>query len=115
MSALLREWGVPQEAIVVEDRSLNTRENALFSLRILAARNIRRILLVTSASHMPRAAAAFRKAGFEVTPAPADFQTGWDPLDVPLEWWPNAHSLAYSDIALKEWLGLVLYRLRGWA
>jgi uncharacterized SAM-binding protein YcdF (DUF218 family) len=115
MSALMKEWGVPQQAILIEDRSTNTRENALFSFEILNARQIRRILLVTSASHMPRAAAAFRKVGFDVIPAPADFHTGWTALDLPLSWIPNADALVESDIALKEWLGLTVYRLRGWA
>jgi uncharacterized SAM-binding protein YcdF (DUF218 family) len=115
MSALMQEWGVPAEAILVEDRSLNTRENALFSFELLRARQIRRILLVTSATHMPRAAAVFRKAGFEVIPAPADFVTGWTSLDLPLDWWPGADALEKSDQAIKEWLGLWIYRLRGWA
>lgn len=115
MSALVQEWGVPPQAILVEDRSMNTRENALFSFQILTARQIRRILLVTSASHMPRAAATFRKAGFDVVPAPADFRTGWTALDMPLSWWPSAGSLVQSDSVIKEWLGLLVYRLRGWA
>jgi uncharacterized SAM-binding protein YcdF (DUF218 family) len=115
MSALLREWGVPEQAILIEDRSVNTHENALFSFEMLSARQIRRILLVTSASHMPRAAAAFRKAGFDVVPAPADFHTGWTALDLPLAWLPRAEMMVESDIALKEWLGILVYRLRGWA
>ena len=61
----------------METGSINTRENALDSYGLLAPRGIRRIILVTSALHMPRAAVAFRKAGFDVIPAPADFVTGW--------------------------------------
>jgi uncharacterized SAM-binding protein YcdF (DUF218 family) len=110
---LLKEWAVPGQAILLEDKSRNTRENALFSRPILQSRRISLILLVTSASHMPRASAVFRKVGFQVIPAPADFQTGDDEGLLP-RILPDAGSLANSELALKEWLGLIVYRLRGW-
>jgi len=114
MSGLLEEWGIPAAAIEVEEASINTRENALFSYRLLSARGIRKIILVTSAMHMPRAAGAFRKAGFEVVPAPADFRTGWGEPNPIFLWLPSAGSLDHSQTALHEWLGLWTYRLRGW-
>jgi uncharacterized SAM-binding protein YcdF (DUF218 family) len=115
MSRLLQEWGVPAEAILLEEQSLNTRENALYSYPILKARGIRHILLVTSAIHMPRAAAVFKKAGFDVSPAPADFRTGWGAGDVGfLDCIPEAVCRMRSDRALREWVGLLVYRLRGW-
>lgn len=113
MSSVLEEWGVPGSAILTEERSLNTHENAIWSHDLLAARGIHKILLVTSAMHMPRAAATFRKAGFEVVPVPADFRTGWD--QEVLDWIPNSSSLKDTERALHEWLGLWTYRLRGWA
>ena len=58
---LLKEWGVPGAALLIEDRSRNTRENAVFSRQILQSRGAWRILLVTSAFHMPRASAVFQK------------------------------------------------------
>ena len=115
MSRLLQEWGVPSEALLLEDPSLNTRENALFSYSALNTRGMRHILLVTSAVHMPRAAAAFRKAGFDVTPAPADFRTGWGGQQGGLiGWLPDATDLIWSERAVKECVGLLVYRLRGW-
>ena len=121
MGRLLQEWGVPAEAILLEDQSLNTRENALFSYSVLKPRGIRHILLVTSAMHMPRAAAVFRKVGFEVTPAPADFHTGWRAsgvsgafIDWFSGWLPEGRYLQWSDKALQEWTGWLVYRLRGW-
>ena len=57
---------------------------------------------------MPRASAAFRKVGFQVIPAPADFQTGDDEGLLP-RILPAAGSLANSELALKEWLGLLVY------
>jgi uncharacterized SAM-binding protein YcdF (DUF218 family) len=114
MRLLLVEWGIPDAAIQVESGSINTHENALFSHRLLAGRGIGRIILVTSAIHMPRAAAAFRKAGFEVVAAPADFQTGWGESSAMFRWIPAAGALGGSSRAIREWLGLWVYRLRGW-
>jgi len=110
---LLREWLVPQNAIVLEGESRNTRENALFSMRILRPRGVSRIILVTSAFHMPRAVAVFRKVGFQVIPAPADFKSG-DPDGVWPGVLPSVDALAMSQLAAKEWLGIFVYRLRGW-
>lgn len=115
MGRLLEEWGVPAEAILLETRSHSTHENALFSREILREKGIQRILLVTSAIHMPRAAATFRKVGFEVTAAPADFHTGWGYISGLERWLPDGRSLSQSDAALKEWIGLWVYRMRGWA
>jgi len=111
---LLAEWDIPPAAIQIESGSINTRENATRSYQALAPRGIRRILLVTSAMHMPRAAGAFRKAGFEVTAVPADFRSGWGESTTLEKLQPSANNLVNCDAALHEWLGIVIYRLRGW-
>jgi len=115
MRSLLVEWGIPDAALQIEGGSINTHENALFSYRLLAGRGVRRIILVTSAMHMPRAAAAFRKAGFDIIPAPADFQTGWEAPSTIFRWMPQSDAFVNSSKAIHEWLGLWVYRLRGWA
>jgi uncharacterized SAM-binding protein YcdF (DUF218 family) len=114
MASLLTEWNVPAAAIRIETGSINTRENAVGSYRMLAPLGIHRILLVTSAMHMPRAAGAFRKAGFEVVMAPADFRSGWGSPDFLSQWRPRAEYLDDTEDALHEWLGIAVYRLRGW-
>jgi len=114
MARLLEEWNIPSTAIQIESGSINTRENAIRSYQILAPRGIRRIILVTSALHMPRAAGAFRQAGFEVIAVPADFRTGWGEANLVERWLPSADNLFASDAALHEWLGIAIYRLRGW-
>jgi len=114
MAGLLAEWDIPPAAIQIESGSINTRENATRSYQALAPRGIRRILLVTSAMHMPRAAGAFRKAGFEVTAVPADFRSGWGESTTLEKLQPSANNLVNCDAALHEWLGIVIYRLRGW-
>jgi uncharacterized SAM-binding protein YcdF (DUF218 family) len=114
MARLLEEWSIPSTAIQIESGSINTHENATMSYRMLAPRGIRRILLVTSAMHMPRAAGTFRKAGFEVVAVPADFHSGWDERLLLEKWLPSADNLRNSELALHEWLGIAIYRLRGW-
>jgi uncharacterized SAM-binding protein YcdF (DUF218 family) len=112
---LLKEWGVPNDALIIEGQSRNTYENALRSKPIWDARGFRSGLLVTSAFHMPRALAVFRHVGFAVEPAAADFHGGPVLEGGPLAFLPDAAALAASSLALKEWLGLLVYRLRGWA
>ena len=72
MAGFLGDLGVPESAILLESESRTTHENAVFTERLLRERGIRRILLVTSALHMPRALATFRKLDLEVIPAPTD-------------------------------------------
>ena len=105
MAELLREFGVPDTAIVLEANSRTTRENRDNALPILRALGARRILLVTSALHMPRALALFENTGLDVTPAPADFEVYRRDRSHPLRWLPDAQALADSSRALKEYLG----------
>jgi uncharacterized SAM-binding protein YcdF (DUF218 family) len=113
-SGVLEEWGIPPSAILIEGQSQNTHENAEFSHRILAERGINRILLVTSAFHMRRASASFRRTGLAVLPVAADFMAQAEGSDLPLSLLPNANALADSGLAIKEWTGLIVYRFRGW-
>jgi uncharacterized SAM-binding protein YcdF (DUF218 family) len=115
MRAILEEWGIPDAATLVEDGSINTRENALFTHKLLAQRGIGQIILVTSAIHMPRAVATFRKVGFDVVPVPADFLTGWEKQRAVFNWLPSSGALADSSNAIHEWLGIWVYRMRGWS
>lgn len=123
MATLLRELGVPAEAIRQQGRSRNTAEDALQCARLLQEQGIHRILLVTSAFHMPRAVNLFRARGLEVIPAPADYTVSddeWRALWSPqLQLWllslvPQADYLALTSRVLREYLGLLVYALRGW-
>jgi len=117
LATLLRFLGVAPEAILEEARSRTTRENAVEARRVLDPLAARRILLVTSALHMPRAAALFRGQGFEVVPAPTDWLVV-DPgsrsrLGVALSMLPNVESLAITTRAVRECLGLAVARALG--
>ena len=123
MAALLRLLGVPDAAIWREAQATNTYENAVYTRELLQERGIDRVILVTSALHMPRAVGVFARQGIAVTPAPADFsltERDWQGMwggNVPaflLGLLPDAHNLELTTRALKEYLGLLIYRLRGW-
>lgn len=105
---LEREFKTP--VAWVEQQSQNTAENARFSHSLLADMKVERIVLVTEAYHMPRAEQEFRKAGFDVLPAPTAFighevDTSW------IKWIPSSQAqtssylLAYEGLA-KLWYGL---------
>jgi uncharacterized SAM-binding protein YcdF (DUF218 family) len=111
----LVELGVPENAIIVESDSRNTYENAVNTAGIFQSRGWRSGLLVTSGTHMPRAVAAFRRAGVEVVPAATDIQATYPLAASVLDLLPNAAALAKTTTTLKEWLGLEYYRGRGWA
>ena len=74
MRDFLQKAGVPANMIWTEDRSRSTYENALYSAEILRKHGISKIALAVEAQSMPRAAACFRKLGFQVVPAPSDFR-----------------------------------------
>ena len=112
---LLVEWGVPGHAISVAGASRNTYENALEIQGLREQRPFRTALLVTSAMHMPRSVAIFEKAGIPIIPAATDFEVADPGPWTPLRWLPSADALLLSTRAIKEWIGLVAYRLRGYA
>lgn len=122
MAAILEGLDIPKSALWLEDQSQNTHENAIFSKKILDEQNIHKILLITSAMHMPRAVGVFQKLGIEVIPMPVDYsvtqvdftidQQDW--LGRLLEFFPSSANLSMTTNALKEYFGLLTYRLRGW-
>jgi uncharacterized SAM-binding protein YcdF (DUF218 family) len=112
MAVFLQDLGVPAQAVVMEETSRNTRQNAVFSAAMLKARGIEQILLVTSALHMPRALALFKAQGLQVTQAPTDFEAGKEPPSGLLAWLPDAGALNSSALAMKELVGLWVQSVR---
>jgi uncharacterized SAM-binding protein YcdF (DUF218 family) len=110
--SVFESLGIARERLTIERRSRNTQENAEFSKAIANPGNGERWLLVTSAFHMPRSVGLFRKAGFAVEPYPVDWRAGgiagvlaFSPISV--------EGLERTDIAVREWMGLVAYRATG--
>ncbi|NEP43990.1 MAG: YdcF family protein [Okeania sp. SIO2H7] len=123
MASLAEIMGVPKSAILQDPTSLNTHQNAVEVRKILERKGIKGpVLLVTSAMHTPRSLLVFKRQGINVIAAPTDFLvtennnleegTTWEATLLNLL--PNAYSLQQSTKALKEYIGLVVYRLRGW-
>ena len=96
---LARRAGLSADRVIIEPAAQNTFENAQFTARLLGAAGSARWVLVTSASHMPRAIGCFRKAKVAIEPWPVDdVSSGWrDRLST----------------ATHEWLGMLAYWLRG--
>lgn len=107
---LLEELGIPRSRIEVERSSRNTAENARFSRELVSPNPTQRWLLVTSAFHMPRAVGIFCKAGFMVEPVPSGWQTDGR---YALELQDPVVGLATMDVAVHEWLALLIARLTG--
>ncbi len=122
MATILELMGIPRDVMVLESRSLNTYENAVYTKEILNQKNIKQILLVTSATHMPRSLAIFKKQGINAIPAPTDFmisernliENQFSTESRILSYIPDTESLDRTTQALKEYIGTFIYRLRGW-
>lgn len=104
MQILLRDLSVPSAAMLLEGTSRTTRQNAESSAALLKRLGIGRVLLVTSALHMARAAAQFRAAGVDVVPVATDHTVPMK-LDSASAWLPDAGALADSGRAFKEVVG----------
>lgn len=123
MAALLSLMGVPDSAMILQDQSQNTYEDALYSCEKIKAAGYKNVVLVTSAMHMPRSIKLFTKQGCTVLPAPVDFgitKIAWQQL-----WHPSFETFlinlvpSYSNMsqvtkAMKEYIGMFTYHLKGW-
>ena len=122
MAEIARAMGVPARDILQDPTSLNTRQNAENVLQILKQYNLKRILLVTSAMHMPRSYAIFQRLGMDAIAAPTDFlvtATDWADRSrtsqaIILNLLPEVENLRGATRAIKEYIGLLVYWLRGW-
>lgn len=109
---LFESFGIPRERIELEGKSRNTAENATFSKALADPKPGQRWLLVTSASHMPRSIGCFRRAGFAVEPYPVDWRTR-GAADLATPFGSLAAGLARTDVAAREWIGLLAYWISG--
>jgi uncharacterized SAM-binding protein YcdF (DUF218 family) len=114
MAHAIRQLGVPEDALILENSSRSTYENAARTKELLNSRDLHQVLLVTSALHMPRAVATFHKQQVEVTAASVPPQIMLPPDGSVSPWLPNARALEASRSIIKEYAAFVLYRVRGW-
>jgi uncharacterized SAM-binding protein YcdF (DUF218 family) len=110
MRALAVELGVDPSALDLDAVSPDTETQAEIVRGRLGAEEF---YLVTSASHMPRALALFRKVGTNPIPAPTHFLTQSDRSISPSDFLPNSGSLRRAETATYEYLGLAWAKIRG--
>ena len=120
MSSMLQLMGVPAEAIIEEGDSLNTSEDASFAAKIVQDNGWKKVILVTSALHMPRAMKLFKKVGLEVIPAPVDYtitDQEWADLLTPtlenilINIPPTSANLKSTTSSMKEYIGMAVNQI----
>jgi uncharacterized SAM-binding protein YcdF (DUF218 family) len=109
MRDILIGMGLPADRFVADPGRLDTAASAASVGALVKGEAF---FLVTSAGHMPRSIAAFRKAGLKPVAAPADFQIAREVRKVGVL--PSPLHLHSSDFAVHEYVGWVWYRVRGW-
>ncbi|MDS3861857.1 YdcF family protein [Thermosynechococcaceae cyanobacterium BACA0444] len=120
MAQIAQAMGVPPTAILLEPNSRTTYENAQFTQELLNQQAISgRLLLVTSAWHLPRALGIFRHFKLDVIPAPIDYRSNGTTVlaglaAIPFYLIPDVEWLSLTTMMLKEYFGLGIYWLRGW-
>ncbi|MBR0775929.1 YdcF family protein [Bradyrhizobium diazoefficiens] len=109
---ILETAGIAKARLILERESRNTYENAIFTRQLVMPKPGERWLLVTSAFHMPRSMGIFRKAGFDVEAYPVDWRMGGRE---DLFSFTNSalDGFGRTEVAMREWIGLVAYRLMG--
>lgn len=111
MRRWLIEFGVDESKIHVEAMASNTWQNAAYIKKLLNKHGIHRVVLVTSAWHMPRSVWCFKRNELDVIAAPTNYVTGQSEYDV-RSYVPRWNVLADTGNTLHEYLGLLWYRLR---
>ena len=110
MAKVAIDLGVPQADIVEEPRTKDTKDEARLLKNIV---DDTPFVLVTAASHMPRAMAMFRKQGMHPIPAPTAHRVLRGPEIGFAEFFPSANSIEKSETVAYEYMGLVWAKLRG--
>ena len=118
---LLMELGVPEEAILLQENASNLRQDVSMALDIIQGKEIKSVILVTSALKMDRTMFLLRDSGLTITPAPTNYQVtlnGWQKL-TDWEWQhiithllPTSTALEQTFQAMWEYFGLAFYRVR---
>lgn len=109
MAGMALELGVKSADIIVESESIDTAAHPIYLEQTIGRDEF---ILVTSATHMPRAVAFLRKYGMQPIPAPTDYLAMQKEGFVPKKFFPNAGSLAKSERAIHEYLGIIWAKFR---
>jgi uncharacterized SAM-binding protein YcdF (DUF218 family) len=117
IAEMLGQLGVPAAAMRLDTKSRNTRENAHYAGAILRQLQVRRVALVTSAEHMPRAMKTFSEvwanSDIQLIPAPTDVRIASERDSSLLLWIPSPNALLGVSKALKEYAGMAVLAMIG--
>lgn len=105
---------IDKEDILLEDKSLNTHQNALYSKPILEATGEKKFLLITSAAHMNRAVSCFEKQGIDVQPYPVMKGVGNRRFELDYLLVPRIMNFYKWHSLIHEWIGFLSYKVRGY-
>ena len=117
LKRFLMMTGMPEADILIEEKSVNTRENALFTKEFLEKEGIatqQEFVLITSAFHMPRSKKCFDKVGLNTIPFPVYYYSHDVKYDLPSLLYPGPGAISSWQLLVKELIGLVVYRLVGY-
>jgi uncharacterized SAM-binding protein YcdF (DUF218 family) len=115
VAPFLKTLGLPDSAFIVENKSRNTWENAVFSKQIVdSLQKNASCLLVTSALHMPRSKACYDKAGLPTTIYPTDYYSQRSDNLFKLFFEPSSSKLYAWEALLHEWIGVITYKIKGY-
>jgi uncharacterized SAM-binding protein YcdF (DUF218 family) len=113
----LKSINIPDSVLLIESESRNTYENAVYTKKMLDSLHLQGpFLLVTSAYHMPRAIAVFKKAGYKnVLPYITNRESGKRRFTPDHLFIPNPDALFSLQLLIHEWVGYIVYKIRGYA
>lgn len=115
LKEFLTQWSLPDSILAIDSLSRNTYENALYTAQMFDSLKMEKnITLVTSAWHMPRAKRCFEKQGFKVSPVGADAMWPFESLTIGDVIIPSAAVLQKWDLLIKEWVGMTVYKIKGY-
>lgn len=115
VASALKLMGVPDSVIFLENNSRNTYESAVESKKILDERKVESTcLLVTSAFHMRRSLLCFEKAGVKVEPFSTDFISHNRKFRLDILLVPSTEAMSHWQTLIKEWVGIIAYKLAGY-
>ena len=111
LAKFAEEYGIPSSQIIVTGDVENTRDEAKAVREMLTKNNTNKVILVTSAFHMPRASKLFLKEGIEVQTYPVDFKAGIRNI-TPMDFLPSADAFSSIQFSLRELIGRAYYSFK---
>lgn len=110
LSQYATDWGIPASQIFITKDVQNTKDESVAVKEVLANSNLRKIILVTSAFHMPRSKRLFENEGIEVQTYPVDYKLGVSEL-TPMSFLPSADAFSNFQFAWRELIGRLYYSI----